>query len=237
MPTAFEQSFLGNPKTLQTDHANTCLLVAPFDQTVFDQTLFKTHKIQRPDNLRTAVEKRQADFLAGRLITARAFEQLSLPATNISIGQNRNPIWPQGVVGSISHTKDMCGCLVSTHSNLLVGIDIEAKMKPQSLRAARAKALNQVERDLIDGQNHMDPDTLTALVFSGKETLFKALHPIVQRFFGFDSAELSGSLDADAFKLRLTQDLHPSLKADDQFHIQYRVLDDHVLTWLVHEPA
>jgi len=179
MPDAFEHTFLGEHETLQTDHTDTCLLVAPFDRSDFDPSFFQSFEIECPSKLDSAVDKRQADFLAGRLITTRAFEQLALPAANIPIGPNREPVWPDGVVGSISHTKDMCGCLISTNPSLLVGIDIEAKMKPQSLRAARAKALNETERDLIDDQDQVELDVLTALLFSGKETLFKALHPIV----------------------------------------------------------
>ena len=45
------------------------------------------------------------------------------------------------------------------------------------------------------------------LVFSAKESLFKALYPEVGGFFGFDAAVVSPILSEGSFEIRLTRDL------------------------------
>ena len=76
---------------------------------LFDGTLLQPDTADQlglalPVTLDKAVQKRKAEFLAGRYCARAALAQLdgSL-AVNIGIGANREPLWPPGFVGSITH--------------------------------------------------------------------------------------------------------------------------------------
>ena len=50
-----------------------------------------------------AVPARRAEFAAGRRAAHRAMERLGVPAAPVAMGSDRAPVWPPGVIGSISH--------------------------------------------------------------------------------------------------------------------------------------
>src|SRR3981081_2261214 len=57
-----------------------------------------------PQPLRHAVESRQREFLAGRLCAEFALCCLGAASTHVAMGGDRAPVWPDGVVGSITHS-------------------------------------------------------------------------------------------------------------------------------------
>jgi 4'-phosphopantetheinyl transferase EntD len=83
-----------------------------------------------PDELpfiRNAAPKRVREFTAGRHIARQAMRQMGVPAAAIPVAENRCPVWPRGVIGSISHTNDTVGiALARTHDYVSIGFDIEA---------------------------------------------------------------------------------------------------------------
>src|SRR4030081_3796126 len=59
-----------------------------------------------PQALRHATQKRQREFLAGRWCAEKALQCLGAGSTHVAMAKDRAPIWPAGVVGSITHTAD-----------------------------------------------------------------------------------------------------------------------------------
>ncbi|MEV4420566.1 hypothetical protein AB0L40_11415 [Patulibacter sp. NPDC049589] len=53
--------------------------------------------------VRHAVETRRREFVTGRACAHRALAALGVPVVPIMSGPNREPLWPEGVVGSITH--------------------------------------------------------------------------------------------------------------------------------------
>lgn len=89
--------------------------------------LFEHHRIPRPSALHDAVPKRRAEFLSGRYCAARVLERMDMK-TEVGISRHRAPIWPDSVVGSISHTSDKAVAVAVAMRALDVlglGIDIE----------------------------------------------------------------------------------------------------------------
>ncbi|MEI8635195.1 hypothetical protein P4S72_30355 [Vibrio sp. PP-XX7] len=67
-------------------------------------TWLQTQGVTLPDTLHRAVLKRKCEFLAGRLCAKRAMAECGINAeTTLGIGEHREPLWPEGVIGSISH--------------------------------------------------------------------------------------------------------------------------------------
>src|SRR5947208_1552294 len=76
--------------------------------------------------LGNVVPARRREFRAGRLYARQALRGLGIPETAIPIGPDRAPIWPKGVVGSISHSRNLCAAVVGLSADYLgIGIDIE----------------------------------------------------------------------------------------------------------------
>lgn len=209
------------------------LIEGGFDQTRFDDALFDQLGIQRPASLGRAIDKRLAEFLAGRTMARLAQEALGHAAQQVRIGSDRAPIWPSGVSGSISHARGRCACLALPSNVAAPGIDIEVVAEGHALKSILRLTVNADEAALI--QTSPDPAQTATLCFSAKEALFKALFPTVRRHFGFSSAVLRELPCDGALRLRLTETLHPTLPEGMSFNIRFEAGRDQVLTWLLHQ--
>jgi enterobactin synthetase component D len=227
--------FLAPATQIDTEIDQTILLHALFDPAHFSEVSFTDYGIEFPASLDAAVDKRKSDFLAGRALVFCAFDQLKLPKKNISIGHKRAPIWPEGMSGSISHTRQHCACIVTTRPNTAVGIDIEPLLKPNGLKSVRRIAMTPNDANIVASNLKFSTQQLYTLIFSAKETLYKALFPTVQAFFGFDAATLHCNPSETVIWLRLTRTLHPTLLEGQVFELQHRLLEDKIMTWIVYE--
>jgi len=147
-----------------------------------------------------AVPKRRRSFILGRVAARRALLALGLPATPILVGRDGSPIWPPGVVGAISHAKDLAVAVVApTRYTDGVGIDVEQTNRLNDVTIQHLVA-DKDEQRWIDGQ----PARLVTL-FSAKESLFKAFYPVHGEYFGFDAVHLER--DGDSFQATLRRPL------------------------------
>lgn len=220
--------FLTDITEIDPNMTQTALLTGRFTAETFTPDHFAALKVTCPETLLAAAPKRQAEFLAGRAMAKQALQSLNQPSKDIPIGPTRAPIWPEGIAGSISHARGHCAAIVTTLPNTDLGVDIEGIATGTALKAIRKKALTCLENTLSADQ----PDSLATLIFSAKETLFKALYPTVQTHFGFDAACLAHIPAHGQARFILTRDLHATLKAGTAFDVRYRLNPDHVLTWL-----
>lgn len=207
-------------------------LQARYDAALFSTDLFDTLSILRPETLAHAIDKRLAEFLAGRILTREAQIALSLCREPILIGEDRAPIWPPDQAGSISHARGHCACMLLSSGQGHPGIDIDTIAASQSLEAILSTTVNTSEAMLLRATP--DIGTAATLCFSAKEALFKALYPVVGRIFDFNCAELRSLPEPKTLTLTLTEDLHATLPAGCAFDISYTAATDHVVTWLVH---
>jgi 4'-phosphopantetheinyl transferase EntD len=155
---------------------------------------------QEAEQIRDAVPSRRLEFTAGRSCARQALRQLGLSETAILRGQHREPLWPPGVVGSITHCPGYRAAAVArTADALAIGIDAEVHA------ALPAQVLERVslpeERTWLAGAPkgiHWD-----RVLFSAKESLYKAWFPLMHRNLSFDEASLSFEPDQGTFEARL----------------------------------
>ena len=226
-------SFFGLKCNIDTGMANTTLLIAPYHGERFHPDMFQRLGVACPATIRSSVVKRQASFLAGRALVAHAFDLAQLPPSDIPIGPNRAPIWPTGISGSISHTTKFCACLVSQNPMQFVGIDIETFLTAKNLPAVMKRVITDHEKKWLATQDDEIDLELCTLIFSAKETIYKALFPIAQHFFGFDAAHISALPNGQTIQFHLTQHLHQSLPSGLTLTVHYKIVSNHVLTWLI----
>lgn len=176
--------------------------------------------------LARAVEKRRDEFLAGRAAARLAMQSMGRDARPVPMGEDRSPVWPDGLTGSISHTGFGAVCALARSVDVkAVGVDIEPD-EPIEDGLIRAICLpGEVPED--------DPDRgrLARRIFSAKEAAYKAQYPRSRTIFGFDGLNLTRESDK-AFKARFTRDVLP-YKTGDFLTVRQWVQDGIVLSLCV----
>jgi 4'-phosphopantetheinyl transferase EntD len=135
-----------------------------------------------------AVPSRLMEFATGRACARRALRKLDVPPMPILRGADRQPIWPSGVVGSITHCPGYRAAAVALQGGVLtLGIDAEVD-EPLPAGVLEQVAVDE-ERDwLANAPAGMSWDRL---LFSAKESVFKAWYPLAQRWLGFEDAVIT----------------------------------------------
>lgn len=150
----------------------------------------------------SAKEKRRREFALGRNCARIALQCLGIPPTAIGIGDYREPLFPGGISGSITHTLEYCAAAVIRKGSVLaIGIDAEFN-RPLS-RSVADLILTSEERQIADAHGSAcNPD---ALIFSIKEAFFKAFFPICRQYLDFADAVVTTSPDDRTFRLQLVR--------------------------------
>lgn len=175
----------------------------------FDESLFLTHQIQLPTTIKSAAKKRIIEFFYGRFCAKMAAKHL-IPDINISVGINtdRSPQWPSEIVGSISHSQQIALSACGLSTNIAgIGIDIEHLINKAAAKDVFELIAEPNELQIKTMQQWPFEERLT-LIFSAKESLYKALYPLVGVFFGFDCASLIAvDTSNNHFTLKLLKDI------------------------------
>ena len=213
----------------------TVFIACNFDTVAFDDELYGVFGICLPPELQTSVTKRKAEFLAGRILARTALLSLGSSSGDVGIGRHRQPIWPSGFAGSISHTDGTAMAMVAARTDCLIGVDIEAIMTEQTAQSIAKQVLTPREHAFLDKDPVHYARNLT-IVFSAKETLYKALFPKVGSFFGFDCAELVNRPDAESISLVLTSDLPGGFTRGFEVDLHWRLHGGEIITWMKTSP-
>ena len=127
---------------------------------------------------------RRADFLAGRLAAAEAMRRLDFePGGVLGRTPHGAAAWPEGLAGSISHHSGVACAVVSADARG-VGVDIAPLLAESQLRAVTRRCLVDAERERWQSAREV------AVAFAAKEAIYKAAHPRVVRYIGFDEADI-----------------------------------------------
>ena len=134
-----------------------------------------------------SVPRRREEFTIGRSCARRALQTLGQPPCPILPGFHREPIWPAGFVGSITHCSGYCAAAVAREI-VTVGIDAELDEPLPSGVLEQVAAPVELEwlRSHLNGGICWD-----RLLFSAKESVFKAWFPLAQRWLGFEDARIT----------------------------------------------
>jgi enterobactin synthetase component D len=193
--------------------------------------------IELPASIQRAVPKRRQEFAAGRKCVREALRELdpALELVDVGVGAQREPLFPQGVVGAISHGAGIASAAVAWKRVALgVGIDIEAWLSGDALASVQETALVDGEATRLVRQTDWSLARVATIAFSAKETLYKCLFPSVLRYFDFKDAELD-SIDPSAgrFTARLRVSLTDDLQEGHLFEGRVLIADELVATTMV----
>ncbi|WP_261885828.1 4'-phosphopantetheinyl transferase family protein [Vibrio pomeroyi] len=180
--------------------------IAQFDQQHFNDKLFDITNVYCPIAITHSVDKRKAEYFAGRYLVAKELLQLGFAHQRLGSNIDRSPTLPSGVVGSISHSEDLAciAVLPSRNSNReSIGIDIQHLIANDVCRDIGNMVANVDEIELVVKFGMIHSEAVT-LLFSAKEAIYKALVRFVTNGLDFGSATLI-AIDKDIVKFALSQ--------------------------------
>lgn len=140
------------------------------------------------------------------------------------IGGQRQPLWPQKLFGSISHSTSTALAVVSTHP---VGLDIEAIFTPQTAVDLTGGIIDNCEQRLLQFSLVPFPLALT-LAFSAKESVYKTFSAQASELPGFASAKIV-ALTATHLTVQITPSFSQNL-GGQEFNVRWFQHDENIIT-------
>lgn len=183
------------------------------------------------------VAKRQAEYLAGRLCAREALRRVTGIAAVPAVGADRAPQWPAEISGSITHGSGWAAAMVAHASAWRgLGLDVERRLAPARAERLAGEILTPGELQQLQGLTPEQRAERISLTFSFKESLFKALYPLVLQRFYFQDAELLSCHADGSARLRLLIELSGDWPAGSVLDGQFVEFDGYLLS-LVAIPA
>lgn len=192
----------------------------------FDPDTFQEHDLfwlPHHTQLQSCGRKRKAEHLAGRIAAVHALREYGIK-TVPGIGGQRQPLWPQKLFGSISHSTSTALAVVSTHP---VGLDIEAIFTPQTAVELTGGIIDNCEQRLLQFSLVPFPLALT-LAFSAKEGVYKTFSAQASELPGFASAKIV-ALTATHLTVQITPSFSQNL-AGQEVNVRWFQHDENIIT-------
>jgi len=144
---------------------------------------------EEAQHLGSAVLQRRQEFAAGRLCARRLLAEFDILNFPVKAANDRQPLWPDTLVGSITHTAGFCAAVVAKRRLLrAVGIDCEVvgSVKVQVWRSICVPHEILWLRSLPE----LEQAAAATLIFSAKEAFYKCQYPLVREQLNFHDANV-----------------------------------------------
>lgn len=178
--------------------------------------------------------KRKREFTLGRSAAHRALKGLGFEnPPPVLQGPGREPLWPEGIVGSITHSGDFAAVVV-TRCEFASGVGIDLQDLRQRMRYDISKRVcNEDELGWVN-QIPEKKNTRLLLLFSAKESVYKALYPVCKRRIGFHDVNIEWNVDENEFLAVIAIDIGVHVNAGTRLrgkakHNEFFVLTGSVL--------
>jgi 4'-phosphopantetheinyl transferase EntD len=179
--------------------------------------------------LKNALPKRRLEFTAGRLCARKALAQFGIENFPLLVGDNRGPIWPTGIAGSISHTEGYCGVAVARKLRVeTLGLDVELTWSLR--RDCWEQICTQSELTWIDSLPSDRRQQNVGLLFSAKECLYKCQYPITRTWLDFHNVNVTINSDTGKFNATLLVNVGGSFKRGTCLSGKYLFYHGYVFT-------
>jgi len=147
--------------------------------------------------------KREYEFKLGRHC---AESQLRLFGENstVDVNADRSPAWPQGFVGSISHSSKWAWAAVARQQDLRsVGVDTEVIASANTMQQLQYEIATGEEWDVVAATG-LTPRQCFSVIFSAKEAFYKCWYPVNPKYFDFADAVVE-SASPNHLRIRSTR--------------------------------
>ncbi|NBB96598.1 MAG: 4'-phosphopantetheinyl transferase superfamily protein [Alphaproteobacteria bacterium] len=145
---------------------------------------------------------RAREFGAGRSAAREAMGLLGQPPRPVLQGEDRAPIWPKGLTGSITHTARDCIAVVSDSPEITaLGLDMEVASPLES--ALWPEICTMPEMHWLASLGPSQRGHFAKLLFSAKEAVYKAQYQVSRQMLEFHDLCLSMDLTNHRFEAHL----------------------------------
>jgi 4'-phosphopantetheinyl transferase EntD len=153
---------------------------------------------------------RRREFIAGRAQARALMARSGHAPAAILPGAGRQPIWPEGLVGSITHSRRFCAVAIAPCTNALaIGIDLEPFV-PIEAGLHRMICRPDETEALAEGRWPHSLDELVSCIFSAKEAFYKAWYPLAGRFLEYRDVTVSLAPDLSTFTVDAARHCDPT---------------------------
>ena len=156
-----------------------------------------------------AVARRRQEFATTRHCARLALAELGVAPVPILPGVRGAPIWPDGVVGSMTHCAGYRAAAVG-HTSQVAGIGIDAEVHEPLPDGVLALVSSEGERAHLAELDTARPRLAgrprvhwERLLFSAKEAVYKVWSPRTGEWLGFEEAEVSFDPEGETFTARI----------------------------------
>lgn len=181
------------------------------------------------DCVRNAVASRRREFALGRACARRAMAGLGVPPAPIPIGRDRAPVWPAGVLGSITHCKGFVGAAVACMESVrALGFDAE----PASPLGSDLEPLicTAAELDWVATASKPPAADWPKVLFCAKETVHKCIAGSAGIMLDFGELVVTLHPERQAFSARLEDPARECPPEMSQLVGRFAVTPDFVFT-------
>ena len=181
----------------------------------------------------TGPAKREHEFRVGRRCAARLLIDRGV-CQPVGVNPDRSPDWPDGIVGSISHSdRWTIACVASQDAAQSVGVDTEPVMMPETRALINREIATNAEIDLLQSLNLKNESALT-LIFSAKESFYKCWYPLTQQFLDFHDVAVVAATKS-SLTLRLAAASSPEECQWSELTVSYHISRADVYTFAMLE--
>jgi 4'-phosphopantetheinyl transferase EntD len=156
--------------------------------------------------LARAVPKRRREFAHGRACARLALAAHGVRAAPLLVGTAREPLWPAGFVGSITHDRELCVAVVARR-DAYAGIGVDVEPDEPLTPAVAARIWSPAEAEAAGLLGVVPERSLAKLVFAAKEAVYKCQFSLTRTYIGFHGVSIE--LGAGSFTAVLTAPVPP----------------------------
>lgn len=186
--------------------------------------LIRSYQLVAPAFLKDALPSRLEEFFSGRVVAEAILRHHFASKAMISSKSQHLPQWPHTYLGSISHNQQQLLVMVSAEYSY-VGVDLKEHISQQTAEQIADLILTRKEQQywLQEVKQYISYTQYVSLLFSMKESLYKAVYPIAMNYIDF--------LEVEMIEVNMNQ-----RRAHFQFctNIQkkYALSSDYLVQWL-----
>lgn len=156
-----------------------------------------------------ATEPRRREFAAGRALARQAMASLGVAQVAIPAAADRAPVWPAGIVGSISHCSDWCVAAVARASRDCISIGIDVEPAAPLDKDLFGTVCGDEELRWLAQQPGHSRGLLAKAIFSAKESVYKAQYPLSREVIDFHAVSVAVDLEDGNFTAMFRRALEP----------------------------
>ncbi len=134
---------------------------------------------------------RKEHYRSGRICAGKVLSKLGTVGQPVLRDpQTREPLWPEGISGAITHSGNWAAAAAGKTSDVLgIGIDLEDLERQVDSRISRHVCIPEEQKWLQEcGEDFLEKNL--KIIFSAKESIFKAFFPYTRTYLHFHDARI-----------------------------------------------